>query len=392
MERAELASLLATTGCAEQHGGFTFLIDPHWSAAQRAAFAEISSTLPAPSSTLPAPRSTLTQGWLCIPTGGSSGGLKFARHDEATLGAAARGFAEHFGLSPVNSIDVLPPWHVSGLMARVRSAVTGGRHLPWPWKDLEQGSFPPISASDQWTLSLVPTQLHRLLAQPQAVAWLRQLALIPLGGGPVWPALAEAARAAAIPVVQCYGMTETAAMVCAQRPAEFAAGDDSSGRMLPHARIEIDAADGAIQVAGPSVMRGYFGDATDDASFVTADRGYLDEAGRLHVQGRRDDVVITGGEKVNLRAVADVLRGLQLFDDLALVALPDAEWGEIIVACHTGSAEAVSDQVINRHLSRHQRPKHWLAFAPADWPRNAQGKLNRAVLQAAASARIHPGR
>jgi o-succinylbenzoate---CoA ligase len=161
---------------------------------------------------------------------------------------------------------------------------------------------------------------------------------------------------------------------------------------LPHARIEIDAADGAIQVAGPSVMRGYFGDATDDASFMTADRGYLDEAGRLHVQGRRDDVVITGGEKVNLRAVADVLRGLQLFDDLALVALPDAEWGEIIVACHTGSAEAVSDQVINRHLSRHQRPKHWLAFAPADWPRNAQGKLNRAVLQAAASARIHPGR
>ena len=393
MERAELESLVAATGCAESHGGYTFLVDPHWSASQRAAFEEISSQLPALGSQLPAPSSRLDQGWLCIPTGGTSGGLKFARHDEQTLTAAARGFAEHFKFTQINTVDVLPPWHVSGLMARVRCAETQGRHLPWAWKELEQGNFPEITPGEPWTLSLVPTQLQRLLGQPAAVAWLRQLALIPVGGGPVWPALAEAAREAELPVILSYGMTETAAMVCAQRPEDFAAGDTSSGRVMPHAQITIDDATGAIQVAGETLMRGYYGEAPTGPQFTTPDRGQLDAAGRLQVEGRRDDVVITGGEKVNLRTVEEVLRGLGRFDDVAVVALPDVEWGEVIVACHTGPADpAESDPVINAHLSRHQRPKHWLAFAAADWPRNAQGKLNRAALRAAASALVHPRR
>ena len=154
------------------------------------------------------------EGWLGVPTGGTSGAVRFARHDERTLGSAVRGFLEHFRLGRVNAVDVLPPHHVSGLMARVRCAVSGGDHLPWSWKRLEAGDRPALAERpDGWVISLVPTQLQRLLAAPNGAEWLRGFRVVFLGGGPVWPVLADASAAARVPVVLSYGMTETAAMM-----------------------------------------------------------------------------------------------------------------------------------------------------------------------------------
>lgn len=383
MERAELENLVRTTGAVEAHGGRIFLRDPHWSAAQCAMFAAIKAKIENR-------KSKLKSGWLCIPTGGSSGGLKYARHDEETLTAAVEGFCAHFGVKRVNAIDVLPPWHVSGLMARVRCAATGGHHLAWAWKQLEQGNYPEIDAGERWVISLVPTQLQRLLTKPDACDWLRRLHLIFIGGGPVWPALMAAARSADLPLSLSYGMTETAAMVAAQRPGDFTGGDRSSGRVLPHARITIGP-EGAIRIAGCSLMRGYLGEPDLTGEFVTPDLGALDDDGRLQVFGRRDEVIISGGEKINLREVEAVLRGSGCFSDVAVLAMPSEEWGEVPVACYVAVSGALwSEDAVNRSLSRHQRPKHWLAFSAADWPRNAQGKLNRATLQAAISARLHP--
>ncbi|MCB1103334.1 MAG: AMP-binding protein [Cephaloticoccus sp.] len=381
MERAELEALVRATGVAEEHGGYVFLRDPYWSPAQCEAFDALTRSV------VCNPRSEIANGWLCIPTGGSSGGLKFARHDEATLTAAVRGFISHFQLQRVDAIDVLPPWHVSGLMARVRCAATGGRHVAWDWKRLERGEFPALDG-DGWLISIVPTQVQRLLQQPAAVDWLQRLHLIFVGGGPVWPELAVAMQAAGLPVILSYGMTETAAMVTAQRPGDFARGDRSSGVALPHAHITIDPM-GTVCVAGESVMRGYLGAADLAGEWVTADSGRLDDGGRLHISGRRDEVAITGGEKVNLTDVEEALRGL---GEVAVVALPDAEWGEIVVACYLQTGRPLSDASVGAKLSRQQRPKHWLAFAPTEWPRNAQGKLNRAALRAAASARLNPSR
>lgn len=383
MERAQLESLVAATGCAEQHGGYTFLIDPHWTQAQREIYASIKQ------SEVGNPKSKKDQGWLCIPTGGSSGGLKFARHDERTLGAAVRGFCEHFNLEQVNVVDVLPPWHVSGLMARVRCAATNGRYLSWQWKMLEAGEWPELSGEE--IISLVPTQLQRLLSHKGGEAWLQRLKLIVIGGGPVWTALTEAARAAKLPVVLSYGMTETAAMVAAQTVAEFESGDLSSGRALPHARIEIydektekiltNGGAGNVRISGDSVMRGYYGDMELYGSFRTADRGSLDADLHLHISGRRDDVVITGGEKVSPIEVESVLRTLGIFTDVAVTSLPHPEWGEELVACYVGELEVDFDQVSQSHLVRHQRPKRYIALSETEWPRNAQGKLNRAELQ-----------
>lgn len=386
MERTELSKLLRSTGCAEVRNGFTFLCDPAWGAAERAAVAAIQQAKF--ESALPRlgeggnPTSNSADGWLCLPTGGTSGEVRFARHDERTLSAAVEGFCAHFGLERVNAVGVLPSHHVSGLMARVRCAATGGEYLAAEWKRIEAGRR-PVLAAENWVISLVPTQLQRLLLSPDAVVWLRGFRVIFVGGGPVWPELADAAARAELPVSLSYGMTETAAMVTALRPAEFLAGDRSSGAALPHARIAIDG-EGVIRITGESVFRGYFPGESAAREFITEDLGQLDERGRLHVLGRRDAVIITGGKKVQPAEVEAALRASGEFTDVGVVGLPDPEWGQTVVACYPAGGKEPDPARLTAALAgltAFKRPKRYVAVA--EWSRNAQGKLNRAALVAA---------
>jgi O-succinylbenzoic acid--CoA ligase len=371
MERAELIAVLEATGCAMRRRDAWFLGNPRWTAPER-EHAERLLELP--------PAAGCDRGWLGIPTGGSSGGLKFARHDEGTLSAAVRGFCRHFGMERVNAIDVLPPFHVSGLMARLRSRATGGEHRPWEWRQLEQGDRPALGRGD-WVISLVPTQLERLLDAPATVAWLRQFRVVLLGGGPAWPDLLAQAAAARLPIAPSYGMTETAAMVTALRPGEFAAGARDSGTALPHAEVTINA--GAIVVESESVFRGYWPDARESRRWETEDLGEVDAGGHLRVLGRRDAVIITGGEKVVPAEVESVLRSTGEFEDVAVIGVPDAEWGEAVVACHPRQTRAPDwsrvRAALEQQLSAFKRPKRFVEV-PA-WPRSAHGKLNRAMLR-----------
>ena len=384
MERAGLKELVLATGCAEEHGGSVFLCDPAWSSAERARVVSLQSKAAKRKKEIP-------MGWLCLPTGGTSGQIKFTRHDERTLTAAVSGFCAHFGLAQVNAVGVLPAHHVSGLMARVRCAETGGEYLAWGWKELEAGRRPVLPRRrGPLVISLVPTQLQRLLRSRAAVAWLRRFEIIFLGGGPVWPELADAAMRAKLRVSLSYGMTETAAMCAALRPEEFLAGARSCGTALPHAHIELNA-EGAVVVSGGSVFRGYFPLFSQARRFITEDFGRVDERGHLHVLGRRDAVIITGGKKVQPPEVEAVLLVSGEFADIAVVGVPDAEWGEAVVACYPAGGASPNLQRAVTSLAAHQRPKRFVAIAR--WPRNAQGKLNRAaLLAAAASASANPRR
>ncbi|MBI4625387.1 MAG: AMP-binding protein [Verrucomicrobia bacterium] len=356
-----------------------FLCDPNWTTAERA---EAERQMAAAR----AQTGVVAEGWLCVRTGGSSGGVRFARHDEQTLTAAIRGFCEHFGLARVNAVNVLPAHHVSGLMARVRCAATGGVHLPWEWPRLEAGERPDLAgSSEDWVISLVPTQLQRLMVSPEAVAWLRKFRIIFLGGGPTWADLAEAAARAGLPLSLSYGLTETAAMVAALRPGEFLAGARSCGAALPHARIAVTAG-GTVSIAGESVFRGYFPEKRTGRDFTTEDLGRIDERGHLHLLGRRDAVIVTGGKKVQPAEVEAALRASGEFIDVAVIGVPDAEWGEVVVACYLAGGHMPDAARAGAGLAPHQRPKRFVAIA--DWPRTAQGKLNRAALLETVRARV----
>jgi len=373
VSEADPQKFMAAFADAVANDGELFLCDPNWGATEKA---QVEALL---ESKIQNRKSKISLGWLCIPTGGSGGRLKFARHDQHTIAAAVHGFTEHFGLTRVNAMGVLPLHHVSGLMAWMRCALTGGEYRHLDWKGLEQGALPDLPVKpDGWVISLVPTQLERLLRQPAATAWLAKFRMVFLGGAPAGGGLLDRAAAADIRLSPGYGMTETAAMVTALRPEEFSAGARSSGGALPHMQVKVTP-DDTILVMGRSVFRGYYPESRAEDVFITADTGRLDEKGHLHVTGRRDYVIITGGEKVNPAEVEALLRDECGLTDVAVVGLPDAEWGQVLIAAYSAKIRPDIEkvhQLIASRLIPHMRPKRVVALA--NWPLTSAGKVNRA--------------
>ena len=250
------------------------------------------------------------------------------------------------------------------------------------WKAVEAGERPALPVGDgDWFISLVPTQLQRLLGDREAEDWLRGFKAVFIGGAAAWPALIEAGRMARLPLAFSYGMTETAAMITALRPEEFLAGGQGSGTALPHAKVTLGE-DGRVSVDGASLFFGYWPEMRAGGAWATEDLGSWDERGSLHVLGRRDALIITGGEKVDPAEVERVLRGTGQFADVAVIGVRDAKWGEVVVACYPAEfapndLEAVR-RVLGSHLAAFKHPKRYVAVAR--WPRNAQGKVNRAEL------------
>jgi o-succinylbenzoate---CoA ligase len=390
MERGELARLLgaASSGAGGESrvvgdddpgkfmrafatavagGGNVFLSSPSWGTAERAELARLAAN-----------QRCGDRGWLLIPSGGAGGRIRFARHDGRTVAAAVNGFCSHFELGPVNSVCVLPLHHVSGFMAWMRSLLTAGRFIPCPWKEIESGRF-PAGLPDDCCISLVPTQLQRLMASGRAVSWLREFRAILVGGGPLWDGLVEEAARLRLPLAPSYGATETAAMVTALRPWQFLSGQRGCGAALPHASIRI--VDGAVTITGDSVFRGYFPGTLRGRSWDSGDLGFLDPSGGLVILGRRDGTILTGGKKVSPDEVEAALRRSGEFDDVAVVGIPDAEWGQMVVACHPATGRAPSPAKLAAALApleSFKHPKRYAGISP--WPRNAQGKVNRAAL------------
>jgi len=156
--------------------------------------------------------------------------------------------------------------------------------------------------------------------------------------------------------------------------------------VLPQARITLDG-EGRIAIESTSLFRGYWPDMRAAGPWLTEDLGWVDEQGSLHVSGRRDSLIISGGEKVDPAEVEAALRTAGRFTDVVVIGVPDAEWGEVVVACYPAADKAGGvldgDEVSQSHLcadlAPYKRPKRYIAIA--DWPRNEQGKVNRAALR-----------
>lgn len=323
------------------------------------------------------------RGWLCVPTGGSSGRLKFARHDGLTLAAAVAGFCAHFGVERVNAMGGLPLHHVSGLMGWLRCGLTGGKYVAVEGARWEMGVLPLIKngREEAWFISLVPTQLKRLLGRPEGAAWLRQFRAVLVGGGACWPDLLAEARAEAVPLAITYGMTETAAMVAALRPKKFLSGRGGCGEELPHAGIVV-AEDGGIWVEATSLFRGYWPEVREEGRWSTGDLGRW-EGRSLVVTGRQDALINSGGEKVNPAEVEAVLIGTGRFEAVVVLGVPDPVWGERVVAAYPAQADVLDGEAIGRELisqlASYKRPKGY--YALDNWPWLGTGKTNREAVK-----------
>ncbi len=337
-----------------------------------------------------------------IATGGTSGKIRFATHDWSTLAASAYGFAQYFGCDTVSSHCLLPLHHVSGFMQLVRSLLTMGSIV---FGDLDTFArsherIMAVKPADKM-LSLVATQLERLLRAEANAPLLRDYRAVFLGGGPAPAALLEDCRDLRIPVALTYGMTETAAQVSTLLPDRFLRGETSQGKALPHARIDIVAETdlrqvlargerGRIRIYSASLCKGYFGEAAsaDTRMLVTADIGYIAEDGCLTVVGRADRVVISGGEKIDLREVELCVERTNLVRDVVAFGVRDAEWGEKLVLAYAPKESFVSEaalrEAVKPQLATFKFPKVWIRAD--EIPRNEAGKPILARLAELATA------
>jgi O-succinylbenzoic acid--CoA ligase len=233
----------------------------------------------------------------------------------------------------------LPASYVAGMQVICRSLVAG--HEPVLLE--EHDSFADAAAAMVATrstdvshrfVSLVPTQLHRMLDTPEDLGALRAFRTVLLGGGPIDATLRARATDAGIRVVGTYGSAETAG------------GCVYDGYALDGVALAVDP-DGRLRISGPTLFEGYDGDPAltaevlVDGWFRTSDAATIDEDGRLHVLGRLDDVVVSGGVNVPAAAVAARLREHPDVRAVEVLGVPDAEWGNRVVAFVVGDLDLV---------------------------------------------------
>jgi len=348
-------------------GGGIILMDPAWPADWKT---RLESLLEAESKEL------VSQ--ILIPTSGSSGLPRFCVHNLETLWAAASAFAKRFGEAGIHhAVNILPQHHVGGLMPVFRSAACGGRVHFADYRSTDsfrQAPFPLNQAS----LSLVPTQLGRMLEDPALSGLLQEFGLILLGGAGCPPGLLAAARDKGLRLAPCYGSTETAAMVTVLDPEAFLSGINGVGTALPHARIGIETT-GRILIHSTSNLMAYR-PATEGfcrEPLRTGDLGQVDSEGRLFIHGRADRVILTGGENVHPEQVEATALASGLVADAWCHGEADADWGNRVVLAvvpgQSGYREDQLRQYLQEHLPRYAMPKSIRASDRI--PRNDLGKI-----------------
>jgi O-succinylbenzoic acid--CoA ligase len=262
-----------------------------------------------------------------VATSGSSGTPRLVELPLAALAASAKCGVTAVPFGPGNTWHAsLAPHHVGGLMLHVRAAVLGGavRHasLPRTWADLEGCTH----------VSLVAAQLARLLDDPADPP--HTLKAVMLGGGPSPGALRRAALARGLPLFVTYGMTETASQVATCRPAMDDA-DTLAGPPIPRAHVEVLSPEadgiGELAVDGPMLARAVV-DRRRRSAFVrphrTRDAGFIDAGGRVHVVGRLDAVINSGGRKIHPESIERALCSVPGVRAACVVAMEHPRWGQ----------------------------------------------------------------
>ena len=299
-----------------------------------------------------------------VETSGSTGTPKRVRLSRAAVLASVHASARRLGASG-RWLLALPASYVAGVQVVCRSLVAGYEPVLLD----EHESFAE-AARDADFVSLVPTQLHRLL-DTDADA-LRGFHTVLLGGGPIDPGLRARADAAGVHVVATYGSAETAG------------GCVYDGYPLDGVAVKIDN-DGRIRIAGPTLFDGYDDPALTarvlvDGWFLTSDAGRLDEDGRLQVLGRIDDIVVSGGVNVPAPAVAARLREHPDVEAVEVLGVPDEEWGNRLVAFVVGTLDLDAARAwVGEAHPRSWAPRQLIALEAI--PLLPNGKADRIALR-----------
>jgi O-succinylbenzoic acid--CoA ligase len=318
---------------------------------------------------------------VAVTTSGSTGAPKTVLLPAGALLASAGATHDRLG-GAGQWLLALPAQHVAGVQVLVRSLVAGTRPLavaPGASGAEFAAAAAALRPGRAHYTALVPTQLVRLLADPDATAALRGFRAVLLGGAGAPPALLAAAADAGVRVVTTYGSSETCG------------GCVYDGVPLDGVTVDL-ATDGRVLLGGPTLARGYLDDpdgtarafvAVDGARrYRTDDAGEQDDAGRLRILGRLDDMIVTGGVNVAPGPVEALLHGLPGVREAVVVGVPDPAWGHRVAAALVlapGTAGPSLDEVRGRVRSALGPPSapHQVEVL-AELPLRGPGKPDRA--------------
>ena len=325
---------------------------------------------------------------VAVGTSGSTGSPKRAMVGTTALRASID--ATHSRLSgPGQWLLTMPAHHIAGLQVLLRSLVAGttphvmdlsGGFTPGTWS-VAVDAMPTTNTPTY--VSLVPTQLNRLLADATATRRLTTFAAVLVGGAATHPDLLARAADAGVTAITTYGMSETAG------------GCVYDGEPLDGTEVLLDQ-EGRIHLAGDTLAHGYLGDPIRTVAafptlpgrgrvFVTDDLGHLGDNGRLQVDGRVDDLVNTGGLKVAPRLVEEAVASINGIAEAVAVGIPDPEWGQVLAVAIRRAADSAPSHPLTVSALREQLrgilPDHALprALLEVDTiPTRGPGKPDRA--------------
>ncbi len=300
----------------------------------------------------------------------------------------------------------VPPYHIAAVSAALTSTYVGRRtvHL----EAFTPEDWVRVAREERITHAMVvPTMLGRILdLLEREGGTLPHLRHLSYGGGRMpAPTIERALHLLPhVSFVNAYGLTETSSTIAVLTPEDHRAAVANSdprararlasvGRPLPTIELEIRdptgkpvqrGQEGEIWVRGEQVSGEYLHKKAlrPDGWFPTNDCGWLDEEGFLFLGGRLDDVIVRGGENISPGEIEDVLRGHPDVEDVAVIGLPDVEWGEriiaVVVSRGAGQPQALRQWV--RERLRSTKTPEQIVYRTA-LPYTETGKLLRRALK-----------
>lgn len=329
---------------------------------------------------------------LVMFTSGVSGKPKAVVHSFHSIQKSAQLGAKILNYSSKDKwLLTLPLYHIGGFSILTRTVIYGSS-LIIPKSLKIDDIISAIYNEDPSLLSLVSSQLNEIVSIKMKANKSHRYLLV--GGGPINDELIVEAISLGWNVCKVYGSTETASFITFLKKEEILKKQNCAGYPIPDVQIKIikrgkeqlPFKNGEIYVSSPTLFQKYLFNEKltsrklKESYFKTGDIGYIDDYGFLYIESRKSDMIITGGENVNLHEIEKVLLTNSKIKECCVMGIQDKKWGEVIVAAVVLKRKAIigSDelkQFLKNKIANFKIPKKY--FFVSSLPKTSLGKLKR---------------
>ncbi|KUG26568.1 long-chain-fatty-acid--coa ligase [hydrocarbon metagenome] len=321
---------------------------------------------------------------LIMFTSGTTGENKSVVHTYNSLFASASSIDKAIHLEEEKKwLASLPFYRIGGFQIIIRTLLTGGT-LCIPQNVSTKKIIDGVNRFKPDYISLV-NATYRSLLQSNTTE-LKNTKAIFVGGGPVESSLFKEGISKGLPVYKVYGSTETGSMISILKPEEAVNKIDSAGKPLPGVKIKVK--QNEILVSTDSLFTGYYKNESltkekiENGWYKTGDIGYIDDDGFLFVMGRKDNIIISGGEKIDPKEIEFVIKKLSYTKEVVVFGVPDEKWGQKICAAVLSSTKLDVSEIqdkLKEILPSYKIPKmiNQIEKIPVD----EMGKVNLSELQ-----------